>query len=82
MRFDSDMTQISGQKNGGWSLWVRVKQNNKRWEHGGCNAFDTTTWYRTYYTIVPLTPKKEKGPQITRPDGLIGKNPCRNATQL
>ena len=22
------------------------------------------------------------GPQFTRPDGLIGKNPCRNATQL
>ena len=26
--------------------------------------------------------QKEKGPQFTRPDGLIGKNPCRNATQL
>ena len=33
-------------------------------------------------TIVPLTPKKEKFPQFTRPDGLIDKNPCRNATQL
>ena len=26
--------------------------------------------------------QKEKVPQFTRPDGLIGKNPCRNATQL
>ena len=26
--------------------------------------------------------QKEKGPQFTRPDGLIGKNPCRNGTQL
>ena len=33
---------------------VRVKRNNKRWGHGGCNAFDTTTWYRSYYTIVSV----------------------------
>ena len=61
---------------------VRVKRNNKRWGHGGCNAFDTTTcvsillYHRTTYS------QKEKGPLFTRPDGLIGKNPCRNATQL
>ena len=44
------------------------------------NAFDSTAWNRSY-TIVPLTPKREE-PKITRPDGLIGKNPCRNATVL
>ena len=27
--------------------------------HGGCNAFDATTWYRSYYTISPtLNPDK------------------------
>ena len=30
---------------------VRGKRNNKRWGHGGYNAFDTTTWYWSYYTI-------------------------------
>ena len=39
------------------------------------NAFDTT-WYRSYCTTYS---QKEKFPQFTRPDGLIDKNPCRNA---
>ena len=25
MRFDSDLTQISGPKNGGWSLWPKLQ---------------------------------------------------------
>ena len=32
---------------------------------GGCNAFDTTTWYRSYYTIASLTPKKRSSPNHT-----------------
>ena len=34
--------------------------------------------YRSYYTIVPLTPKRSSFPNSH--DGLIDKNPCRNAT--
>ena len=63
------------------NIMVRVKRDSKRWGHKGCNAFDSNAWNRSYYTIVPLTPKGEE-PKITRPDGLIGKNPCRNATVL
>ena len=33
-------------------------------------------YHRTTYS------QKEKLPRFTRPDGLIDKNPCRNATQL
>ena len=33
-------------------------------------------YHRTTYS------QKEKIPLFTRPDGLIDKNPCRNATQL
>ena len=51
----------------------------KRWGHEGCNAFDTTTWYRSYYTIMPLTPKKRSFPESHDPKGLIEKNPGRNA---
>ena len=42
------------------------------------NAFDKLFWClgseSTNYS------QKEKFPQITRPDGLIEKNPCNNAT--
>ena len=31
--------------------------------------------YRMHYSLRP-----QKFPQFTRPDGLIDKNPCRNAT--
>ena len=31
-------------------------------------------WYNNTYS------QKEKFPQFTRPDGLIDKNPCKNAT--
>ena len=44
---------------------------------GGCNAFDTTAWYQSYRTTYS---QNDKFPQITRSDGLIGTNPCSNAT--
>ena len=39
-----------------YKSWVAFLQGSfqsirQRWGHGGCNAFDTTTWYRSYYTI-------------------------------
>ena len=32
MRFDSDLTQISGQKNGGWSLWPQLRMIHFKFE--------------------------------------------------
>ena len=53
-------------------LLFRFKSCHRYWQRGlkrvgdvECNAFDTTTWYRSYYTIVPLTPKRRSFPNHT-----------------
>ena len=42
-----------------------------------CGCIECIT---AYYTIVPLTPKKRSFPKSHDPNGLIDKNPGRNAT--
>ena len=44
----------------GASLRASLRDANKSWGHGGCNAFDTTAWYRSYYTIVSTSPKRRR----------------------
>ena len=50
MRFDSDMTQISGPKNGGWSLWLWYLTEQLsvplQTPRSGCFYQSQPTWWR------------------------------------
>ena len=71
-----------------WIIWTHICE----WQivmHGFVNAFDTNTWYRSYYTIVPLTPKRKSFPNshaltdwLTRTLAEMLPNSCKSISWI